>query len=62
MVIVKMVQTSKYQWQLLSQKDTIICDNIAFGTVYEAEEWVKKYISSYMTWGYKIVTLTKGTV
>ncbi len=55
-----MVQTSKYQWTLKSPKDTVMVDDLAFASQYKAEEWVKNYISGFLSWDYEIIVLTKG--
>ena len=60
MTIVKLIQTSKYQWRLLSPKGTVMVDDLAFPSQYKAEEWIKAFISGQMGWDYEILGLTKG--
>lgn len=62
MTTVKLTQLSLYQWELISPTNKVMVSGIAFGSQYEAECWVKNYISSHPTWAYEIVVLTRENV
>ncbi len=52
---VRMVQTSRHRWQLLSPNNNIMVDDILCQSPHKAEEWVKSYISSFPRWDYVII-------
>lgn len=58
MTKVKLIQMSKYRWELFSPEDKLITANL-FNSQYEAEQWVKNYISSFNGWSY--ILLPKGS-
>ncbi len=55
MKVLKMVQMSKYRWNLISPKGPIIKDDLLFANAHKAEEWVKSYVSSFQTWEYIVI-------
>ena len=56
---VSMIQTSQCNWHIKSPKGHILMDNITVGTVHLAEDYVKRYISSFPDWTFKLIPLTK---
>jgi len=60
MIILKLIQTSLYQWELRSPTNKLLVTDIAFPSQYAAENWVKSYISGFPSWTYEIVLLKKG--
>lgn len=55
---VKMIQTMTCNWHIESQYGHVLVKNITCGTVIEAEEYVKRYISSFDGWSYSVIPLT----
>jgi hypothetical protein len=49
-----MIQTSKCNWQIVTIKGIILVDDIKIGLVAEAEDYMRKYISSFESWTYEI--------
>jgi hypothetical protein len=56
---VKMIQVFKCNWKIENLKGDTLKDNITVGTLYEAEQYVKAYVSSFMNWNYEMVPLKK---
>lgn len=54
MTIVKMVQRTSHMWEIQSQSGHIIQGSITAHSEYEAEEYIKKYISSFDRWSYEM--------
>jgi hypothetical protein len=54
---VKMIQRTPHNWRIESASGHIMQDNITAHSQYEAEEYVKRYISSFQGWSYEIVTI-----
>ncbi len=52
--IVYLVQLNKYRWRLESNKGVIIMDDISAHSSYDAEKWVRGYVSSFACWEYRI--------
>lgn len=55
---VKMTMVSPNVWDLIGPKGNIISGDMRLYSQYEAEEWVKAYISSFIGWTYAIVIKT----
>jgi len=53
-VCVRMVQTSKYCWQILSPSGKVIVDSIFLNDASQARDYVKAYVSSFTGWGYEV--------
>ncbi len=56
---VKMIQRSKQRWDIVAPKGHILLEGIVVGTRHEAEEFVKKYVSSFLCWSYVIIPKEK---
>ena len=54
---VKMVQMSRYGWQIVSPKGFVLKDCIYLDNIDKAEEFIKNYISSFLNWTYEIKKL-----
>lgn len=54
-----MIQTNNHRWQIKTLKGILILDDIHVDSAYEAEEYIRKYISSYQGWSYEIQPLLK---
>jgi hypothetical protein len=52
-----MVQVGPNRWELIAPNGTVLVDDIAAYTDYEAECWAKAYVSSYNDWEYEILPL-----
>jgi hypothetical protein len=59
---VKMVQHSKHKWCIKTATDKVLQDDIVISSQFEAEEYVKKYISSFMGWTYDILPLVNKEI
>ena len=57
MVIIKMVQTNKFQWELVSPTGFVIKSDLSFHNAEKAGEYAKNYASSFLAWGYEVVPL-----
>lgn len=57
---VNMVQRSTCMWQIVTDKGIILAEDICIGPIAEAEEYVKRYITSFQNWTYKMVPLKEG--
>lgn len=47
-------------WQIVTDNGIVLTDDICIGPLAEAEEYIKRYVTSYQNWTYKLVALTKG--
>jgi hypothetical protein len=56
---VLMVQTSNNRWEITTQKGFVLMGDIQLGTLLEAEDFVKRYLSSWPAWHYKLVPIEK---
>jgi lipocalin len=54
---VKMVQSTPHKWQLLTQNGTLLKADITANDIFEAKEFVVRYISSFSCWDYEIIPL-----
>lgn len=54
---VRMVQCTPHLWRIENMQGKAIQEGITAHSVYEAEEFVKKFISSFRNWTYIIVKL-----
>ncbi len=52
---VKMIQVTRYRWELRAPKGALLVDNLLIDSRHKAEEWVKSYVSSYNDWTYEII-------
>lgn len=59
MSTIKMVQDSRHKWCIKTDKGVVLQDGITISSQFEAEEYVKNYISSFMGWTYAILPLDK---
>lgn len=57
---VLMIQESKNRWRIESEKGIVLQSDIRLGTVFEAEDYIKAYISSFLNWTYIMKPL--GTI
>jgi hypothetical protein len=55
MTVVTMKRISKNRWRIESSSGNVLLDDIILGTVAEAEEYVKAYVSTW-GWEYKLET------
>ena len=60
-VYVKMVQTSKYCWKIVSPSGKVMIDCIFLNDADQAKEYIKAYISSFTGWGYEVEALNEKT-
>lgn len=56
---VLMVQISQSRWEIQTRNGFVLQGDITVSTNHEAEDAVKRYISSYLCWNYKMVPLKK---
>jgi len=54
-----MIQTSQNRWQLVAPKGNILVSDIMVSSELEAKDYVKRYISSFMNWEYKLEPIKK---
>ncbi len=59
---VRMIQVSRYRWNLVAPKGSVMVEGLLCSSSYEAEEWVKKYVSSWPTWSYEVITRQEKSV
>lgn len=52
-----MVQRSRSRWEIVSAKGFVMQANIAVSSRLEAEEYVKRYVSSFLNWDYIVSPL-----
>lgn len=57
MTEVKMIQTSKYRWKIVSPAGHVLLNDIHVNNIYNARKFVENYISSYRGWTYKLEPL-----
>lgn len=53
----KMIQSEPCNWYITNDKGTIIQDDIKVGLLLEAEDYIKRYISSFNAWTYELIPL-----
>jgi hypothetical protein len=51
-MIIKRISTAC--WIIENEKGTMLQENITLSTTYEAEEYIKNYVSSYLNVGYEV--------
>lgn len=61
MCIIKMVQQTPHIWRIETPNGTILQSNVISHSAYEAEEYIKRYISSFPNWDYRLILLIKNT-
>jgi hypothetical protein len=52
---VKLIEISDNRWELFGPKGNTLAEGMRLNTQYEAESWVKAYISSFNDWTYEIL-------
>lgn len=52
-----MIQVSKCRWRIETKSGILLTDDIMIGLPAEAEDYVRKYITSYLNWGYELKLL-----
>lgn len=58
MTIVRMVQTSRYNWHIESPDGKVVMkSDLTFHNKSQAEDYIKRYVSSYPNWRYVLVPL-----
>lgn len=58
---VLMRQTGKYTWEIVSDKGVKLQENISLGSLYQAHEYINRWVSSYHGWDYEVVPLDKNS-
>lgn len=58
--VVRMVQVAPNRWNLVSSKGSIISEDVPLGSIRDAENWVKNYITSFIGWSYEIIPLQRS--
>lgn len=53
----KLIQKSKYRWELVGPKGDLLLEDGYFTSVYAASEWCNAFISSHPHWSYVIIEL-----
>lgn len=56
---VKMIQRSRHKWYIETEKGFVLAEDINLCNTYEAESYVKNYISSYPNWSYVIIPIAR---
>lgn len=59
MTIVKMVQVTPHTWQIVSQKGNVIQNEIIAHSLYEADQFIRKWVTSFLHLDYILVPLPK---
>lgn len=59
MVLIKMIQTSKNRWKLISEAGVVILDDIILGTEYDAKVFAENYISSFQNWRVCVIPIKR---
>lgn len=54
-----MIQEESCRWRLETEKGTVLQDNIMLGLRAEAEDYVKRYVSTYPLWTYELIIKEK---
>lgn len=54
-----MKQMTRNRWRIESWQGKILLDDIILTTAYDAEMFIKAYISSFPSWGYILITKDK---
>jgi hypothetical protein len=54
MVIVYMIQTMPHTWCIKSKDGHTIVKSIRIDSLVEAEDYIKKFCSSFSDWGYEL--------
>lgn len=56
---VRMVQDMPAKWHIVSNSGIILQRGITVGTIHDAEQYVRAYVSSFNDWTYEVVPLVK---
>jgi hypothetical protein len=59
---IKMIQLSRYHWQIQAPSGVVILHSVYVNDTFHAKDYAKAYISSYPGWTYKIFPFDKGAV
>ena len=59
--LVKMIQIHQANWTIQTATGTILKEDITLGLYDEAEEYVRKYITSFSGWSYEMLPLKPKT-
>ena len=57
MTLIKMIQTSKYKWQLTTDNGIILLDGISLDNIYDANEYAENYVSSFIGWDFIVIPM-----
>lgn len=57
MTTIYMIQVAPQRWQLESQSGAILKDDLLMNSQFDAEKYVREYISSFPAWIYKMKPL-----
>lgn len=49
-----MIQTSKHKWRIETESGTVMQEDINIFSEYEAEEYIKRYVSSFQSFSYDL--------
>lgn len=52
---VKLIQRTKYRWDVLSPKGHAMLEGLYFASEYKALDWTKAYISTWPTWNVEVI-------
>lgn len=53
----KIVQNSQVNWHVQSPNGTILQKDITIASHYDAERFIKNYVSSFTNWGWEVVPM-----
>lgn len=57
-----MRQTGTYKWEIVSEKDVILQPDISLGSLYQAHDYISRWITSYTGWMYEVIPLLGNPV
>lgn len=52
-----MIQSLQHKWRIESEQGQILQEDLNMGSVDEAENYCRRYVSSFMDWSYEVVPL-----
>lgn len=55
--LVKMVEVNYGRWEIQTRRGYVIKGEIYVGTKTEAEDYIKRYLSSYLCWNYELIPM-----
>lgn len=56
---VLMIQVSSCRWKIETKDGKVLTEDIMIGPVAEAEEYIKRYVTSFSNWKYEMILLKK---